>query len=209
MAITLGALVTALRINLNDENDGDFTADSTLIQFLNRAIRRVQIRSRCHPEPTPVTLTLVAGTALYDCDPIYDPLVVVFDDNALDETDIRQLTKENPNWMSEDDTTPSHWLREEGMYVRLWPAPDANAVATTGLSQVHGISVADDDGNTDSSTVTAIPEPLAWEAILADAEAMARRARLKQTGNYELSIRLMDEAKEWADLVASARGRAA
>lgn len=197
--LTRGNLITALRTRLNDPTAGGNYTDAQLDVFLNSAVRRVELETKCHLSTQ--TLSVSADDDTVDCAPVFDVQSVIANGIPLKRKTIPELELIRPNWDVATSGIPTEYVPFTGSIIKLSPPPNATAAAYTW--KATGPTQADDELDSDDDLVDTIPEAYGWEALLDEAESQARRARPRQAGNLALSALLAQSAVRWRRLLAN------
>ncbi len=180
---TVEDAISDLRATMNDTDTddtgtgGNFT-DSELIRFLNTGRRETQVATKCFKATQ--TVALSAGDAEYPLGNIFEPFDAQMNGAQLPVTKAAGAGVKRAGWLSESEGTPEAMMLWSGRTFRVRPTP-----ALPGVVTVAGFAVSDDLVSL-SDIIEGIPAGLGYTAILARAEAEARKARITKSYNSEL-----------------------
>ena len=190
----LEGLLSGLRQRLNDVDMGNYLT-AELQTCINLAYRETVVAARCHKAA--VTLTLEQAEQIYDCDPIFEPIIVTKSGKTLRKTNLKDLSTRVEGWEAATGTL-SDWMPESGGSIRVHPLVGA----TPGTAIVYGYARPDPLEDAENIPV-ALPEALGVSAILDRAEAEARKMRSTTAYNSTLYDKLMASWKGWVALIAA------
>lgn len=171
--------------------------------------------SGCMIHVLSVEPTMTDGVAVYDTDPIFEPIEVSLHwldysdqqpghESILEKRSLKDFqARVNYNYSAIDK--PRMWYPLSGSKIQLYPTPDRNAGADY-YFRIHGYAVSPDLLD-EYDRPESIPAGYREVALLAYAEAMARKMRMTTIPNHALYTALMEDWKYYCDqIVASLKG---